>query len=44
MGITAGIAAGTGDIASSVHTYQKLSKEFSVDIEKVTQSSEVLQD
>jgi hypothetical protein len=35
MGITAGIGAG---IASSLHTYQKLSNEFSGDLEQVTQS------
>jgi uncharacterized phage infection (PIP) family protein YhgE len=44
MGITTGIGAGIGVIASSVHTYQKLSKEFSDDIEQVTQSLEALQE
>jgi uncharacterized phage infection (PIP) family protein YhgE len=44
MGITTGIGTGIGGIASSVHTYQKLSKEFSDDIDQVTQSLEALQD
>jgi uncharacterized membrane protein len=43
MGITAGIDAGIGGITSSVHTYQKLSKEFSDDIKQVTQCLEALQ-
>jgi hypothetical protein len=33
MGITAKIGAGIGGITSSVHTYQKLSKEICDDIE-----------
>jgi hypothetical protein len=42
MGITTGIGAGTGGIASSVHTYQILSKELSDNIEQVTQPLEAL--
>jgi hypothetical protein len=43
MGLTTGIGAGIGGIASSVHTYQKFSKEFSDDIKQVTQFIEALQ-
>jgi hypothetical protein len=35
MRITARIGAGIGGITSSVHTYQKLSKELSDDIKQV---------
>jgi hypothetical protein len=42
MGITTGIGAGIGGIALSVHTYQKLSKKLSDDIEQVTQSLQAL--
>jgi hypothetical protein len=36
MESTAGTGTGIGCISSSVHTYQKLSREFSNDIEEVT--------
>jgi hypothetical protein len=42
--ITTGIGAGIGVVTSSVHTYQKLSKELSDDIEQITQPLEALQD
>jgi hypothetical protein len=44
MRITTGIGAGIGVVTSSVHTYQKLSKELSDDIEQITQPLEDLQD
>jgi hypothetical protein len=44
MGITAGIGTGIGGISLSVYTYQKLSREFTNDIEWVTQSLEAFQD
>jgi hypothetical protein len=44
MGITAKTGNGIGGNFLSVHTYLKLSREFSNDIEQVTQSTEVLQD
>jgi hypothetical protein len=44
MGIMAGIGTGIGGISSSVYTCQKLSTEFTNDIEQVTQSLEALQD
>jgi uncharacterized phage infection (PIP) family protein YhgE len=43
MGITTRIDAGIEGITSSVHTYRKLSKELSDEIEQVTQSLEALQ-
>jgi hypothetical protein len=44
MDITAGIGTGIGGISSSVYTYQKLSREFSNNIEHVTQSLVALQE
>jgi hypothetical protein len=44
MEIMAVIGTGIGGISSSVHTYQKLSREFSNDIEQVSQSLEALQE
>jgi hypothetical protein len=43
MGITAGTGTSIGGI-SSVYTYQKVSREFTNDIEQVTLSLEALQD
>jgi hypothetical protein len=44
MGITTRIGSSTEGISSSVHIYQKLSKEFSDDIQWITQSLVALQD
>jgi hypothetical protein len=44
MGITVRIGTGIRGISLSIYTYQKLSREFTNDIEWVTQSLEALQD